>query len=141
MVLLAAPSHSTKLHVVTSRSIRRNAGLGRSGAMSGVRAGFREVAVQRRSTRTPKASLVERLLVPSGSSDGSDGSFESREEDLNRLMGGVLGGLGALGSIYEQREARWNEEMRRISEDRERVELLLRQIIGEGHGPPVGQAL
>ena len=97
--------------------------------------------MQRRSTRTPKASLVERLLVPSGSSDGSDGSFESREEDLNRLMGGVLGGLGALGSIYEQREARWNEEMRRISEDRERVELLLRQIIGEGHGPPVGQAL
>jgi hypothetical protein len=71
----------------------------------------------------------------SGSGDGSDGSSESREEDLKRALEAALGSLGALGGIYEQREARWIEEMRRISEDRERVELLLKQVLGEGHPP------
>jgi hypothetical protein len=60
-----------------------------------------------------------------------DGSDVSREEDLKRALGTALGSLGALKGIYEQREARWTEEMRRISDDRERVELLLRQVLGE----------
>jgi hypothetical protein len=40
-----------------------------------------------------------------------------------------LGSLGALGGLYDQREARWREEMRRISDDRETVELLLKQAL------------
>lgn len=132
MVLMAAPSHSTKLHILKSRSIRRQAALATSPTMSEMRAGFRRISAQRRSTRSHKGSLVDRFLVSSGSSgEGSDGSSESREEDLKRALGAALGSLGALGGIYEQREARWIEEMRRISEDRERVELLLRQVLGE----------
>jgi hypothetical protein len=67
------------------------------------------------------------------SADGSEVSSETREEDLKRALEAALGSLGALGSIYEQREVRWREEMRRVSEDRERVELLLRQA---GSLPP-----
>jgi hypothetical protein len=102
--------------------------------MKEVRTGFSRIASQRRVTRSYKSSIVERFMVPSvGSGDGSDGSSESREEDLKRALEAALGSLGALGGIYEQREVRWVEEMRRISEDRERVELLLRQVLGEGH--------
>jgi hypothetical protein len=50
--------------------------------------------------------------------------------ELKRALSAALGSLGALESIYEEREARWLEEMRRISEDRERIELLLRQALG-----------
>ncbi len=91
--------------------------------------------MQRRATRVQRPTLADRLLaLPTTSSsggDGSDGSNESREEDLKRALGTALGSLGALGTIYEQREARWKDEMRRIGEDRERVELLLKQALGE----------
>ena len=77
-----------------------------------------------------KASLADRFYMSSGASgDGSDSS-ESREEDLKRALDAALGSLGVLGNMYEQREARWLEEMRRVSEDRERVEMLLRQVLG-----------
>lgn len=82
---------------------------------------------------------------PNSPGDGSIGSSESREEDLKRALGAALGSLGALGRIYDEREARWKEETRRISEDRERIELLLRQALGERDTPSntasVGQAL
>ena len=55
---------------------------------------------------------------------------EGREGDLRQALEAALGSLGALGSIYEQREARWRDEMRRLGEDRERVEILLRQALG-----------
>ncbi|KAJ7250372.1 hypothetical protein C8J57DRAFT_1355460 [Mycena rebaudengoi] len=129
LVLLAAPSHSTKLHSVSSRSIKRHPSLLHSPAMMSLRTGFRLIASQRRATRTRSSSLADRFLLPSNSS--GDGSDESREEDLKRALGAALGSLGALKGIYEQREARWVEEMRRISDDRERVELLLRQVLGE----------
>ncbi|KAL0574547.1 hypothetical protein V5O48_007410 [Marasmius crinis-equi] len=131
IVLLAAPSHSSKLHMATSRSIRRTNTLSRSQAMSTVRSGFRKIAAERRSMRTrTKTSLADRFLMSSGGSgDGSDSS-ESREEDLKRALDSALGSLGVLGNMYEQREARWMDEMRRISEDRERVEILLRQVLG-----------
>ncbi|TFK35068.1 hypothetical protein BDQ12DRAFT_612424 [Crucibulum laeve] len=134
MVLLAAPSHSTKLYSIKSRAIRRQPGLSQSTGLTEIRGGFKRIAAHRRTTRSHKSSLIDRFLVPSSSSgDGSDGSSESREEDLRRALETALGSLGALGGIYEQREARWIEEMRRISEDRERVELLLRQVLGENH--------
>ena len=65
------------------------------------------------------------------------------EEELRRALEAALGSLGALGNIYDQREARWKDEMKRLTEDRERVELLLRQTLGHtltnSHGihPPM----
>ncbi|KAJ6579562.1 hypothetical protein DFH09DRAFT_913234 [Mycena vulgaris] len=138
LVLLAAPSHSTKLHSLTSRSIKRHPSISHSPAMTNVRIGFRHVALQRRATRSHQTSLADRFLVSSGQS--GDGSEESREGDLKRALGTALGSLGALKGIYEQREARWAEEMRRITDDRERVELLLRQVLGEDEDSP-GHAL
>ena len=42
----------------------------------------------------------------------------------------ALGSLATLRVIYEHRASRWEEEMARISDERERVELLLRQTLG-----------
>ncbi|KAF7320057.1 hypothetical protein MKEN_00789900 [Mycena kentingensis (nom. inval.)] len=129
LVLLAAPSHSTQLHSLTSRSIKRNPSLGQSPAMKEVRVGFRQMAERRRATRTHQSSLADRFMSSAnGSGDGSDAAL--REEDLKRALGTALGSLSALRGIYDQREARWVEEMRRIRDDRERVELLLRQVLG-----------
>jgi len=135
MVLLAAPSHSTKLYSLRSRAIRRQGAPIMTASMNELRTGFSRIASQRRNTRSHKSSIVERFLLPSNGSGGdvSDGSSESREEDLKRALEAALGSLGALGGIYEQREARWIEEMRRISEDRERVELLMQQVLGDRH--------
>ncbi|KAJ6473204.1 hypothetical protein C8R45DRAFT_835671 [Mycena sanguinolenta] len=138
LVLLAAPSHSTKLHSLTSRSIKRNPSLSHSPAMADVRAGFRHIAMQRRAIRSRQSSLADRFMGPSNLL--GDGSDVSREEDLKRALGTALGSLSTLKGIYEQREARWTEEMRRISDDRERVELLLRQVLGE-EPDSVGRAL
>lgn len=137
MVLLAAPSHSTKLHSIKSRSLRRQTASGNVTSLNELRTGFNRIASHRRSTRPHKSSLLDRFLLPSSTSggEGSDGSSESREEDLRRALEAALGSLGALGGIYEQREARWVDEMRRISENRERVELLLRQVLGDPHTP------
>ncbi|KAJ7123190.1 hypothetical protein C8R44DRAFT_621142 [Mycena epipterygia] len=138
LVLLAAPSHSTKLHSLTSRAIKRHPSLSHSPAMTSVRLGFRHIASQRRATRSHYSSLADRFLISSNPS--GEGSDESREEDLKRALGTALGSLGALKGIYEQREARWADEMRRITDDRERVELLLRQVLGEEQGSP-GRAI
>lgn len=139
IVLMAAPSHSTKLYTATSRSVRRQSATTSAMAMKEMRNAFSRIATTRRNTRSNKASLVDRFLMnpSSASGNGSDGSSESREEDLKRALEAALGSLGALGGIYEQREARWHEEMRRITEDRERVELLLRQVLGDSRGTSV----
>jgi hypothetical protein len=80
--------------------------------------------------------LSERLSSLAGSVNGdglSDaGTSGEREEELKRMLQSALSSLGALGGIYEAREARWREEVRRQNEDRESVELLLRQSLGFG---------
>ncbi|KAG6811964.1 hypothetical protein H0H92_005068 [Tricholoma furcatifolium] len=134
IVVMAAPSHSTKLYSATSRSVRRQSGAAASAvSMKEMRTAFSRIASERRKSRSQRASLVDRFLNPTNASggDGSDGSSESREEDLKRALEAALGSLASLGGIYEQREARWHEEMRRITEDRERVEMLLKQVLGE----------
>lgn len=133
MVLLASPSHSTKLHALRSRSIRRQPTLFRSSNMSELRARFSQIVAQRRTLRPDRSSLVDRLAVASTASggDGSDGSAQSVEENLRRALEAALGSLGALGQVYEEREARVVEELKRSREDRERVELLLRQVLGD----------
>ena len=134
MVLLAAPSHSTKLYSAASRSIRRQPPPFANPVLKDIRTGFTRFAAHRRKTRSHKSSLLARLLSSSAEGDGggSDASSESREEDLKRALEAALGSLSALGGIYEQREARWHDEMRRIAEDREKVEMLLTQVLGEG---------
>jgi hypothetical protein len=117
--------------------------MAKSPAMTGMRSAFRHVASKRRSARSHKSSLADRFLIPPGGSEnGSENSSETRE-DLKRALEAALGSLGALGGIYEAREARWREEMRRVSEDRERVELLLQQSLGVGlaNGSMIGRAL
>jgi hypothetical protein len=49
---------------------------------------------------------------------------------LKRALEAALGSLGALSKIYDEREARWREEMRRVSDDREHVEVLISQVLG-----------
>ncbi|KAJ3523605.1 hypothetical protein NM688_g8699 [Phlebia brevispora] len=124
VMVLAAPSHSAKLHSITSRSIRRDPTLVSSSAMSDLRKNFSALAAQRRVTRTRRLTLVDRLSTTrSGSStDGSQVNGESREEELRHALEAALGSLNVLGNIYEQREARWRDEMKRLSDDRERYE-------------------
>ena len=135
-MLLAAPSHSSKLHSVTSRALRRDSSLARSAEMSNLRGAFSQLASRRTAARVRSqsevTSLVERLSLASSSRDGSPASNESKEEDLRRALDAALGSLSALGGIYEQREVRWVEEMRRLDEDRLRVQLLLSQVLGVG---------
>lgn len=131
LVLLAAPAHTTKLHALTSRSVRRDPGLLRSDALHSIRGNFNHLASQRKVSRVRRFSLADHLSsAPSTSGDGSQSGSDSREEDLRKALEAALGSLGAMGTLYEQREARWKEEMRRVSEDREHVELLLRQALG-----------
>ena len=59
-----------------------------------------------------------------------EGGGEGGEEGLRRALGTALGSLHALGEMYHAREARWAEEVRRLDLDRERVQLLLRQVLG-----------
>ncbi|KAG9308741.1 hypothetical protein JVU11DRAFT_10114 [Chiua virens] len=131
MILLAAPSHSTRLHALTSRSVRRDQ-LVRSPAMMQMRSAFRGIATRRQATRsrTATASILERLINSSVSGDGSDTSSETREGDLKRALETTLRSLETLRTIYDHRVSRWEEEMSRISDEREKVELLLRQTLG-----------
>ncbi|KAG6330218.1 hypothetical protein ID866_8871 [Astraeus odoratus] len=132
MILLAAPSHSTKLHTLTSRFVRREQ-LDKSPAMGNIRTAFKGIAGRRRAARTRNTSIVDRLLNTSvAAGEGSDAGSDSREGDLKRALETTLGSLGALRSIYEHRVSRWEEEMRRIMEERERVDLLLHQTLGVG---------
>ncbi|KAI0287226.1 hypothetical protein BC826DRAFT_1045767 [Russula brevipes] len=132
LVLLAAPSHTGKLHSVASRGIRRDDDLLDSPDMGNMRSAFAEVAARRRASRS--TSLLEQLSRASSSPrDGSPSSgSEAREEDLRRALDTAIGSLRALGGLYEQREMRWIEEKHRLDEDKEKVQLLLRQVLGVG---------
>lgn len=132
ILVLAAPSHSTELFALTSRNIRRDPALSGSKALADIRSNFGALANQRRVMRTPNISIMDTLIASStsGSVDGSQASSESREEDLKRALEAAMGSLGAMGAIYEQREARWRDEMRKLSEDRAHIEMLLRQTLG-----------
>lgn len=137
MMLLAAPSHSTKLHALTSRAVRRDQ-LIKSPAMTQIRTAFKGIASRRTATRSrTTASILERLRSATSASDGSDTSSETREGDLKRALETTLGSLETLRVIYAHRVTRWEEEMARISDERERVELLLRQTLGVSLQPPV----
>ncbi|KIL56193.1 hypothetical protein M378DRAFT_17291 [Amanita muscaria Koide BX008] len=92
VVLVVSPADSSKLHRISSRSIRRTPVLGRSPAMHQLKASFRGVAQHRRQTRTRKIPIIDHILTASSAGgDGSDGSSsESREGDLRRALDAAL---------------------------------------------------
>jgi hypothetical protein len=120
------------MHAVTSRAIRRDPSLLHSPAVAQMRSSFNHIAQQRQAARSHIITLTDRFNL-AATPDGGTPSGE-REEELRRMLNTALTSLGALGDIYEKREARWREEMRRLNEDRESVETLLRQALG--FGPP-----
>jgi hypothetical protein len=136
-VLLAAPNHAgAELHAVTSRSVRRDPSLLHAHSLDTIRREFAHVAAQRAASRsahfTPLAQRLSSLQSSASVSGESEGPSSEREEELRRMLSSALSSLGALGGIYEAREARWREEVRRQNEDRESVEMLLRQSLGFG---------
>ena len=143
MILVASPPHTRKFYSLMSRSIRRDPALLGADSVSNIRRSFKHVATQRKVSRVNHGmSLVDRLGLRSRSGSisvdsmgHSDvGSSESREDDLKRALEAALGSLDALGTIYEERENRWRDEMKRLNDDRSRVELLLSQTFGRFPG-------
>ena len=130
-VLLAAPSHTGKLHSVASRTVRRDSSL-KPTEMQHIRSAFAEIAARQHAARTP--SLLEQFSRGCLSSyDGpSSSSSGAREEDLRRALETAVGSLYAIGDIYGRRETRWAEERLRLDEDNDRVQLLLKQVLGPG---------
>ncbi|KZV64611.1 hypothetical protein PENSPDRAFT_588117 [Peniophora sp. CONT] len=118
MLLLAAPPDAPALRLVGSRALRRNPVMMQSAGMGGMRQLFETVATQRASERSQVASLVDRLAQPES------------EEGLRRALDTALGSLSTLGRMYEEREARWKSEMLKLDQDRERVQMLLAQVLG-----------
>ncbi|KAH8810371.1 hypothetical protein DL96DRAFT_1472961 [Flagelloscypha sp. PMI_526] len=121
MILLAAPSHTSKMHALTSRSIKRSSSQ-RSPEVSKLKSNFTSLATSMRSKRPPSSS---------SSLAFSDASTLNSESDLRRALETALGSLTALGGMWDERETRWKEEMKRAGEERERVEGLLRGVLGE----------
>lgn len=147
MILVASPPHTRKLYSLMSRSIRRDSSLLSGDPVSNIRRSFKHIAAQRKISRVNHGmSLVDRLGLRSRSGSisvdsmgQSDiGSSESREDDLKRALEAALGSLDALGNIYEERENRWREEMKRLNDDRGRVELLFTQTFGKIPGMGMG---
>ncbi|EJD00748.1 uncharacterized protein FOMMEDRAFT_141569 [Fomitiporia mediterranea MF3/22] len=147
LLLFASGSHTNKLHSLSSRSIRRDASLFDGHAMHAAKSAFEQIASARRSARSQhwsSLSLLERLYSSSTSASGSNSSssqngegggdeqVNEREEDLRRLLRTALHSLGALHQVYEEREMRWRLEERRMREERDGVDLLVRQAFGGG---------
>lgn len=137
LLLLAAPTHGKTMYSVRSRSLRRISSLTKAPELEQIKHSFRVLSQQRQAARaqTRHMSLAERFEHYS-SSNSPEGS-ETREEELKGALGAALSSLSALSSIYEGREQRWRIEMGRMGDERERVEVLLRQALGMGFGPGV----
>lgn len=127
MVLLAAPAHTSKLHAHTSRALRRVRHTPTASAhTSSLRRSFSLLAAE----RAPSAALPALWETLSASSRAGTPSGP----EMAQLLDTALGSLAALGEMYRVREARWAEEMGRAEEERERVQLLMRQVLGAGQG-------
>ena len=128
-MLLAAPSHSGKLHLVASRAVRRDSSL-KPTDMRNIRSAFADMASRQHATCPP--SLLEQLSR-AGLSSNDEPSLSgsgAREEDLRRALDTAIGSLHALGTLYERREMRWIEEKLKLDEDKAKVQLLLKQVLG-----------
>ncbi|KAH9981084.1 hypothetical protein BGW80DRAFT_1247875 [Lactifluus volemus] len=121
LVLLASPSHTAG-----SMQSRHGQLVATSGDLN--------LAAWRRALRSP--SLLKQLQhALSSSRDGSpSSSSDVHEEDVRRTLDTAIGSLHAIGSLYEQRERRWVEEKQRLDKDKDKVQLLLKQVLGVGVG-------
>jgi hypothetical protein len=129
LVLLAAPSHTGKLHSVASRAVRRDSFF-MSTEMKNIRSVFSEMTSRQHASSPP--SLLEQLSQACSSSRDRlpSSNSDAREEEHRRALDTAIGSLHALGNLYERREMRWIEEKRRLDEDKEKVQLLLKQVLG-----------
>ena len=128
-MLLAAPSLTGKLHSVASRAVRRDSSL-KPTDMRNIRSTFADMASRQHATCPP--SLLEQLSR-AGLSSNDEPSLSgsgAREEDLRRALDTAIGSLHALGTLYERREMRWIEEKLKLDEDKAKVQLLLKQVLG-----------
>jgi hypothetical protein len=79
------------------------------------------------------ASLLEQLSYVSLSLyDSLPSSSSDICKDLHHALDTAIGSLCTLGGLYEQWEMCWIEEKHRLDEDKEKVLLLLRQVLGIG---------
>ena len=138
MILVASPPHTRKLYSLMSRSVRRDPALLNGDPVLNIRRSFKHMAAQRKVSRVNHGmSLIDRLGLRSragSASADSVGHSDVGEDDLRRALDAALGSLDALGNIYEERENRWRDEMKRLTDDRGRVELLLAQTFGKLSG-------
>ena len=98
--------------------------------MRNIRAAFAEMASRQHAPCPP--SLLEQLSR-AGLSSNDEPSLSgsgAREEDLRRALDTAIGSLHALGTLYERREMRWTEEKLKLDEDKAKVQLLLKQVLG-----------
>lgn len=132
MVLMAAPTHSKTFYSIRSRSLRRHPSPAKSAEMRRLRGIFKSlVGTKNQSFRNQPShmSLVERFEHFSSSSSDT---IETREEELKNTLGAALSTINALTSIYEGRDQRWVNEMGMRRDERERVDILLKQAFGFG---------
>lgn len=152
LVLLAAPSHSKKLHSVVSRSIKRDPSLSNSSQIRGIRTSFSRLSNHQRALKhSQKPQSLSALLlshaqtspsIPPGSSSpdaesalgSSVGGTSEREEELRRALQLTLGTLSVVGGIFEQREARFKEEIKRVGMDKATVAELVGRVLGVDPG-------
>ncbi|KAF8267352.1 hypothetical protein EI94DRAFT_1730873 [Lactarius quietus] len=124
LILLAAPSHTGKLHFAKSQAVHRDS----SFKLKKMRTSFAEMASRQRAAHPP--SLLEQLSrsISSSSRDGlPTGSSSAREEHLRRTLNTAIGSFHALRSLYERREMWWSEEKLKLDEEKERVQRLLKE--------------
>lgn len=132
LVLLAAPSHTGKLHSAVSRAARRDDSL-RSTDMTNIRSAFAQI-VSRQHTLRP-TSMLEQLPGPCSSSSSDDGlplSSSSGREDLCRSLNNAISSLHALGRLYERQATSCIEEKHRLDEEKETILLLFKQVLDAG---------
>ncbi|KAN0128910.1 hypothetical protein V8E53_013283 [Lactarius tabidus] len=129
LMLLAAPSHTGKLHSVTSRAVRRDSSL-KSTDMKNIRSSFAGIAFRQQAAHPP--SPVEQPSCPRLSScdEAPSNSNSGREEDLRRALKTAIGGVHALWGLYERQATHLIEAKHKLDEDKEQVQLLLTQMFG-----------
>ena len=131
-MLHAAPSHSGKLHSVASHVIRRDVELLDMSDMMNIHTTFAEVAAHRHVSRLASLKQFLHALSPCDGSPLSSSDTHAEDSSFCHAPDTAIGSLCTLGDLYGQREMRWIEEKHRLDNDKEKVLLLLRQVLDIG---------
>ncbi|KAI5994053.1 hypothetical protein EDC04DRAFT_2586413 [Pisolithus marmoratus] len=128
-ILLAAPSHSNKMHTLTSRIVRWEQ-LDKLPAMVTVHTAFKGIVSHWHAAHTWSTSLIQQLVNAGATlGEGSDGSSDAHEGELKQALETALGSLDELHAIYKQHVGRWEHEMEHIANEQDHVDLLLHQTL------------